>query len=453
MTADASIARRPAGLVELPLSALQERIWFLCTAYTGTASPILFLVWRIHGPLRTDAWLRAVSAVVNRHESLRTAFPLRDGGPVQVVGPPDGLDTDVVDLRGVPGAEREERAAELVLARTHALLDLVRGPLVRSCLIRLADEHHVWCFTMHHLLADGASLRILTREVRTLYQSFVDGAGPALPELPVQYGDFALWQQTAQRVAEERDLRYWRERLAGVPVLDLPTDRPRPPEKGVHSVEVFHPMSGDLARRVTRFASTQRCTPFMVLLAAVQTLLSAYSGQDDICVGSPVAGRTAVELEPLVGLFSNTVALRGDLSGDPTFRELLLRTRAAVIEALRRQNVPFGRVVAALDLPRVPNRTQVFQVIFNMRTDNDHKDPSLAGLWIEDFPHGHPKTLHDLVIDIWRLDADVLRTGFRYDSTLFTAGTVAAMAKRYEHLLSTIVDEPDIHLSELIARG
>src|SRR4029078_13488001 len=144
------------------------------------------------------------------------------------------------------------------------------------------------------------------------------------------------------------------------------------------------------------------------------------SHQDDVCVGSPVAGRTGIELESVIGLFSNTIALRGDLSGDPTFRELLARTRPVVIEALRRQNVPFGRIVTALGLPREPNRTQLIQVIFNMRTDNDKKQPDLPGLVVEDFPHGHPKTLHDLVIDIWRLDENTLRMGLRYDAALFT---------------------------------
>ena len=437
--------------MELPLSALQQRIWFLCTAYTGDASPIIFLVWRIRGPLDVDAWTRAVNSVVDRHESLRTSFRQRNAGPVQVVAPPTGIVTDVIDVTDVPEDEREKRTDELVVARTHALLDLVAGPLVRSALFRLADDHHVWCFTMHHLLADGTSLRILTREMRAFYESSVEGKPVDLPELPVQYGDFTVWQQTVQREAEEVDLRYWTQHLAGIEPLNLPTDFPRPDEKGVSRAEIYHPMSGDLARSVAQLARSNRCTPFMVLLAGIHTLLSALSGQDDICVGSPVAGRTGIELESVIGLFSNTIALRGDVSGDPTFRELVLRTRPVVIEALRRQNVPFGRIVTALDLPREPNRTQVFQVIFNMRTDNEQKQPELAGLWIEDFPHGHPKTLHDLVVDIWRLDGNMLRTGFRYDTALFTPETVQGMAQRYERLLATVVDDPDIRLDALKA--
>jgi non-ribosomal peptide synthetase component F len=189
----------------------------------------------------------------------------------------------------------------------------------------------------------------------------------------------------------------------------------------------------------------------MVLLAAVQVLLASYTGQEDICVGSAVAGRTRVELEPVIGLFANTVALRGDLSGDPTFGELLGRTRKAAIAALARQNVPFSRVVDALNLPRIANRTQLFQVIFSMRPNSERTDgDTVPGLQIDDFPHAHAKTLHDLVIDVWRLDEQVFSVGFRYDDTLFDADTVAAMAQRYERLLAGAVARPDARLSELL---
>ncbi len=449
----APITRRPAGLTELPLSALQQRIWYLCTAYRGDASPQVFMIWRMRGPLRTQEWRNAVAAVIDRHESFRTTFVMRDSRPAQVINPPAGFETELIDLTHLPEPEREEQAAQIVAGRTHALLDLLGGPLVRSCLIRLGDEHHVWCFTAHHLLADGASQRILAREVRATYRSFVEGLPPELPELKVQYGDFAVWQQTVQQPAEEADLGYWREQLAGVPLLDLPTDRPRPAEKSAGAGELFHSADGELAQRIAALARANRCTAFMVLLAAMQALLAAYSGQEDICVGSAVAGRTAVDLEPVIGLFANTVALRGDLSGDPTFEELLRRTRTAVIAALRRQNVPFSRVVDALKLPRIPNRTQLFQVIFSMRPLDERKDEGdLAGLHVEDFPHAHAKTLHDLVIDVWRLDEQGLSIGLRYDDTLFDASTVAAMAQRYERLLAAAVERPDARLSELVPR-
>ncbi|GIH11039.1 hypothetical protein Rhe02_91060 [Rhizocola hellebori] len=450
----APVTRRPADLAELPLSALQQRIWYLCTAYSGDASPQVFVIWRLRGPLKTQGWCDAVGAVVDRHESFRTTFVLRDGQPVQVIKPPGGgLETELIDLTGLPEPEREEQAQQIVAKRTHALLDLVGGPLVRSCLIRLGEEHHVWCFTEHHVLADGASQRILAQDMRAAYQSFVDDVPLDLPELKVQYGDFALWQQTVQQPSEEADLDYWREQLADVPLLDLPTDRPRPAEKVAGSGELFHSAGGELPQRIAELARARRCTPFMVLLAAMQALLASETGQEDICVGSAVAGRTVVDLEPVVGLFANTVALRGDLSGDPTFAELLLRTRKAVIAALRRQNVPFSRVVDALNLPRIANRTQLFQVIFSMRPNSGGKDKEdLAGLQVEDFPHPHAKTLHDLVIDVWRLDEHELSVGFRYDDTLFDANRVAALAQRYEQLLTAVVDRPEAHLSELTSQ-
>ncbi len=445
----APITRRPAGLAELPLSSLQQRIWFLCTQYTGDASPQVFIIWRIRGELDTTGWRDAVSAVADRHESLRTSFVLRDGAPAQVVNPPRGLATDLIDLTGLPEPQREEQAAQLVAGRTHALLDLVEGPLVRSSLIKLGDTHHVWCFTIHHLLADGASARIIANEVRAFYRSFVDATVPEVPELKVQYGDFALWQQTVQAPTQEADLAYWREQLTGVPLLELPTDRPRPPEKKAGSGEVYHSAGPELAQRITELARENRCTPYMVLLAAMQALLSASSGQTDICVGSAVAGRTVVDLEPVIGLFANTVALRADLSDDPTFRELLRRTRTTVLAALRRQNVPFSKVVEALGLPRIPNRTQLFQVIFSMRPMDERKTEDLAGLHIEDFPHAHAKTLHDLVIDVWRLDGQTLTVGLRFDDMLFDAATVAGLAQRYEHLLAAAVAQPDLPLSQL----
>lgn len=320
---------------ELPLSALQQRFWYLCTAYPGDASPILFLAWRMRGPLDVEAWRGAVGAVVDRHESLRTGFAVRDGSPVQLVLPPAGIDTEVIDIGEVPGAERDARADELVVARTHRLLDLTTDPLVGSTLIRLADDDHVWCFTMHHLLSDGASLRIVSNEIR---QAYLMGTPSAFPELKLQYGDFAEWQHQNE-AAEADDLVYWKERLSGVPPIELPTDHPRPQVKAASSAELIHHMGPELAKRIIELSRSARCTPFMVLLAGLKVLLRQWSGQADFCVGTPVAGRVRTELEAVVGLFANTLALRTDLSGDPTFAELLKRTRKTVIGADRKSVV------------------------------------------------------------------------------------------------------------------
>ncbi|HET6212974.1 MAG TPA: condensation domain-containing protein [Micromonosporaceae bacterium] len=445
------IPRRADGLVELPLSALQQRIWFLCTAYPGTSSPILYLSWRLRGPLDVAAFLDAVSAVVNRHETLRTRFRARDGGAVQVFGPETGLVTERTDLTGLPEADREARARDLLLARTQALLDLEHGPLVGSTLVTLDDEHHVWCLTVHHILADGVSLEILSREVPEHYRALRDGVPPELAELPIRYGDFAVWQEE-MRDTQADDLRYWRERLAGVPVLELPTDLPRPAEKGTRAAELVHRIDVTVAERLERLARAEGCTLFMVLLAALQAMLTLYSGQDDICVGTPVAGRTRVELEQVVGLFANTLPLRGDLSGNPTFRELLARIRTSAIDGLSRQTVPFGRIVAELDLPKDMSRTQVFQVIFVVHTEVETEHVTVPGLRAEPFGLSGPQILHDLVFHVWR-GPTRLSTEYRYDSALFLPATVTAMAQRYEQILRNVCDNPDLRLFELAVAG
>ncbi len=424
---------------EMPLSLLQQRFWYLCTAYPGDASPIIFLTWRIRGPLEAELWSRAVTEVVNRHESLRTGFTLRDGGPVQVIYPPAGIDTELIDLRHLPEEKRQDEAQRLVYARTHTLLDLTNDPLVTSCLVRIADDHHVWCFTMHHLVSDGASLRIVSREMRTLI------SGGQLAPLAIQYGDFAAAQEP-----DPDHLSYWVSRLESVPPLNLPTDHPRPAAKGTNSAEVFRHMDAELSAGVARLARSIRGTPFMVLLAALQALLGSESGQQDFCLGTPVAGRTRVELEPLVGLFANTLALRSDLSGDPTFHELLGRVRETVIGALRRQSVPFGQIISRLNLPKDPSRTQVFQAIFSMRNDNENKEPRIGELTVEDFPHGHPKVLHDLVVDVWRFDTKGIRVGMRYDTDLFSHNRIVVLMQRYESLLQAAIADPHMPLSQLV---
>ncbi len=425
-----------------PLSALQQRYWFLCTAYKGDSSPILYLTWRIRGPLDVQRWGAAVSALANRHDVLRTGFLLRDGEPLQTVGLPKGIDTELIEVDG------EQEVEGILRARTHRLLDLIDGPLVESCLLRLADDHHVWIFTMHHLLADGASLGIVSREVRAFYSG---GTDATMPTLEFQYGDFAAWQRE-QEAADEAYLEYWCDRLRGVPTLELKTDYPRPQEMVRTTIEVYHHMGPERAAQIVALSRAARCTPFMVLFAAMQVLMWQRSGgQEDFAVGTPVAGRVRTELEPLVGLFSNTLGLRVDLSGDPTFTELLTRTRSTVINALKRQTIPFGRIVGRLQLPRDPSRMQMFQVIFSMRNDNEQKQPELGELLIEDFPHDHPASLHDLVVDIWRLDEFGVRTGFRYNTALFAEDTVVALARQYENILSAAVAAPGHRLSELAA--
>ncbi len=441
------IPRRPSDMKELPLTALQLRWWFLGLQYRGGSSPLVALVHRLRGPLDVEAWTGAVSRVVDRHEILRTRFVGRVDGPVQVVSSPAGIGTERVDLCDGPVEGREERARELLMRRRARPLDLEKDQLVDSCLVRLADDDHVWTMTIHHILADGFSLAAIDRELATLYP----GAGEP-PPLPVQYGDFAVWQSTSDAEREAEDRAYWQSQLAGAPPLDLFDARPRPPEKGAPAAEVAHMLDPELVRQIEGLAKSARASRFMVLLAALHLLLARASGQTDFCVGIPVAGvgRIHPELAPLVGLFSNTLALRCDLSGDPTFREHLARTREVVLDALDHQDLPWGEVVAAIEAPQDPGRAQVFQVMLLHDDVEVASRLDLPGVRVEEFPLGIPRVLHDIMVYA-RPSGGGLQTRFVYDTALFSPELMAGLAHGYEELLHAAVMSPDSPLSELAA--
>jgi hypothetical protein len=388
-------------------------MWHLCTAYPGTSSPIVVLAWRIHGPLDVGRFTRAVETVVNRHDSLRTLFTAE---PSLVVSPPAPFATNL--LTGDPLA--------IVRERGQALLDLERGPLTASCLICLSDVEHVWCFTVHHLLADGASAMVIEQEVAGSYRG--EELAPASPPEPETEGDLDWWVAT----------------LKGVPALELPADKPRPAVKSTTTAGLDFVLRADLVEALERLARDWRSTTFMLLLAGYQAMLSRASGQTDFCVGTSVDGRTSVESERAVGLFANMLALRCDVSPPLTFHELARRTRTTTIEALARQNVPFGQIVNALDLPEDRSRTQVFQTIFTVHTEAA-SGIDLPGLRIEPFGAGTPQALHDLVLDLWRNEGGIA-AAFRYDTCLFQPDTIAALARRYEEVLRAAVRDPEAPL-------
>ncbi|MBV1854820.1 condensation domain-containing protein [Catellatospora tritici] len=434
------IPRRADAVTTAPLSLLQRRMWHLCTAYPGTASPIVALVNRITGPLDVPAFTAAVSAVCDRHDALRTTFAIGADGPTQIIAPPGGIETELVDFAGGPDGER--RAHELVGQLTGALLDLDGGQLVRSVLIRLAEDDHVWCSAVHHLLADGESALVIEREVAAHYR------GAVLPEPPIGYADFAVWQLAEASGGE--DLAYWVEQLSGVRVLELPYDFPRPPIKSTRADQVDLHLDAVHADAVDRLARARRATPYMVLLTALLTVLARRSGQDDICVGTPVSGRLLVETEDAVGLFGNMIALRADLSGAPTYAELLARVRAVTIAGLGRQSVPFGQVVAAVDPPSDPSRTQVFQVIFALHTQT--AGPAEPGLDWRPFGASAPQILHDLVLDSWRGPSGLDIT-LRYDTGLFRPETAAAMAEQFATVLRAMAADADQPVFTGVAGG
>jgi hypothetical protein len=334
------IGRRDPTADPPPLSFAQQRLWFLDRLVPGDpAYNIALPVW-LAGPLDRAALRRALDGVIARHEALRTTFGAVGTNPVQIIAPEGRCELPRIDLTGLGGLARPE--AERIASEESLLpFDLGAGPLLRAALIELEPALHLLCLTIHHIVSDGWSMDVLIRDVAALYR------GEALAPLPIQYADFAVWQrQWLSGDVLERQLGYWRERLAGLPAaLDLPTDRLRPPVRG--TAGDFVPLeidtsTGDQLRELARSAGA---TPFMVLLAAWSALLQRITGQDDLCVGSPVANRGRPETDSLIGFFVNTLVLRAGLAGDPTFRELLDRLRPRAIDAFAHQDLPFERLV------------------------------------------------------------------------------------------------------------
>jgi hypothetical protein len=443
------IPRRPDGMTELPLSALQQRLWFLCTSYQGTSSPTVYLAHRLRGPVDVEALAGALRDVADRQESLRTRIVVRSPGtpPVAVIDPPGGLRVQRMDLSDLPDAQRERRIRDLLDEWALTLFELAGGPLVRARIVRMGEDDHVLSVVLHHIIADGASTPVLAREIGAHYRARTAATTPQVPPLAVGYGDFALWQSHGNGLGGPDGLPYWTRQLAGLPVPELDTDRPRPPQKGTRGAELRQPLGVELTVALEKLARAHRCTLFHVLLAAFWTLLSRHGGGEDVCVGSPVGGRTRVEFEPLVGNFGNTLPLRGDLSGDPTFADLLGRARTATFGALAHQEVPFAHVVAALDPPRDQSRMQVFGAILVLHYLGG-EDP-LPGLPAEPFPAvGAPAITHDVVLDGWR-DAGGLTLMLRYDTALFDASTMHAWIAEYGAMLRAAVADPQTRLSHL----
>jgi amino acid adenylation domain-containing protein len=442
-------AREPAPPVEpaprdgpLPLSFAQERLWFLAQLEAETAAYAVPGALRLRGVLDAAALAGSLAEIVRRHEALRTTFGFVAGRPVQVVAPPGGLDVPVTDLSALPAGEREEAMLGLAREQTVRPFDLARGPLFRARLVRLDAEEHVLLLALHHIVSDGWSMGVLFRELSALYAALSRGEPSPLPPLPVQYADFALWQR--RRLSDgtlERQLAWWRERLAGAPpLLSLPTDRPRPPVQRFRGALVRRWLPGAVAEGVRALARREGATSFMAFLAAFQALLARCSGQDDVSVGIQAAGRTRAETEGLIGFFVNTLVHRGDLSDDPAFAALLARAREAALGAHAHQDVPFDRVVEALEPERTLSYTPLFQVQLVFQNV-----PGLAvelpGLSIAGVDVDQGTNKFDLSLYVQETPSGT-RAMLGYDTDLFDAGTAERMLARLERLLAGALADP-----------
>jgi amino acid adenylation domain-containing protein/non-ribosomal peptide synthase protein (TIGR01720 family) len=430
----------------LPLSFAQQRLWFLHQVDPGGSAYNVASALRVRGALEVDAFRRTLDALVERHEVLRTAFPAVAGHPVQRISPPFSVPLPVVDVRG---PDAEARVARLAAEESARPFDLAHGPVLRAALLRAGDDEWVVLLTLHHVVHDGWSSGVLIREAAALYDAFAAGRAPALPPLPVQYADYAAWQRDVlDGEALDAQLAWWRGRLAGAPpLLDLPTDVPRPGVQSTDGGRVNFALSPELSGALRAFARREGATLFMTVLAAWQALLARWSGQDDVCVGTPVAGRTRPELEGLVGFFANMLVMRGQLRGGPSLRALVRQAREAVLEAHARQDLPFDRLVDALGVERTLAHAPLFQatlVVQNAGADA----PSLGGAPLERLERDDDGAKVDVALELAD-DGRALAGFLVYRRDLFLPETAARMVEHLQALLAGALGDPELPLDRV----
>ncbi|HKH48265.1 MAG TPA: amino acid adenylation domain-containing protein, partial [Thermoanaerobaculia bacterium] len=446
---DRSRMQARASLREAPLSFAQQRLWFLAQMEPGSPLYNIALAVELRGRLEPVTLAAALGEVVRRHEALRTTFRVVADEPVQAVADDAGFALPRIDLAGLPEAAREEEAGRLASAEARMPFDLGRGPLLRAALLRAEGERHVLLLTMHHIVSDGWSLGVLVRELGALYGAFLEGRPSPLPELALQYADFAAWQrQHLTDALLEPEIAWWRERLAGMPpALDLPVDHPWPAARSVRGAVHDFAIDGEELAALQELSRQHGATLFMTLFAGFAALLSRWTGQSDLGVGTPIAGRTRVETEPLIGLFVNTLVLRADLAGDPGFADFLDRVRETTLSAYAHQDVPFERLVEELAPQRDLSRPPLAQVLFALQ--NATSGPlELPGLAL---------TATSVSTETARLELSCLLTEtergldgmVEYSRDLFEEATIARLVEHLARLLAGAAAEPGRRASEL----
>jgi len=433
----------------LPLSYAQQRLWFLDQLAPGNSAYNMLGGMRLRGRLDVEVLERAVNEIVRRHEALRTTFAAVDSRPVQVVAPSLAVGVNFFDLRALPEEEHEAAVEQFAGDEARHPFDLTRGPLLRVTLLRLSEEEHVALVTMHHIVSDGWSTAIFIREFEALYDAFVRGEPSPLPELTIQYADYARWQREwlegealASRVA------YWKRALAGAPpTVELPADRPRPSEPTFRSVKLSYQVPDDLYGALQELSRRAGVTLYMTMLAAFHTLLYRYSGQEDICVGTAVAGRNHARVEGLIGVFINMLVMRADLSGNPKFSQLLGQVRETALEAYAHQDVPFDKLVEELQPRRALSHTPLFQVAFGVQ-NAAVRGLALPGLSLSPMSFNNEVARYDLTL--WMLEGEGrLTASWTYSTDHFDASTITRMNGHYEALLRAVTAQPEARLNAL----
>lgn len=434
----------------LPLSFAQERLWFLDQFMPNNAFYNVPSVTRIVGHLDAPALEKAFYALVKRHESLRTTFQMQGGRPVQLIAAEPTVTLPIVDLHSVPETVRDQEAHQLIAQETEKHFDLGQGPLMRLLLLRLGQMEHILIITVHHIIYDGWSSGILNQELGTYYSAFSSGQTATLPPLRIQYADFAVWQRNwLQGEVLAKQMDYWKKQLADVPpTLSLPTDYPRPAMQTFRGEALPFVLSKTLTEKLNLLARQENATLFMVLLAALKVLLSFYTGKEDIVLGAPIANRHQAETKALIGLFVNTLALRTDLSGNPTFQELLDRVRNVALNAYAYQDLPFEKLVEELQPERDLSRNPLVQALFAFQNI-----PAFSGqfsaLQEQDIAHENPVARFDLELYMQEF-AGGIDSYIIYNTDLFKQATIHRMVNHFCILLESITQHPTKRLAELV---
>ncbi|WP_218081857.1 non-ribosomal peptide synthetase [Anthocerotibacter panamensis] len=433
----------------LPLSFAQQRLWFLHQLLPESALYNIPAAIRLFGVLEVAAMEQSLQAVVHRHEVLRTSFPTVAGQPLQVIAKSLDLPLPVTDLQALPPQEREAQARRLLNQEAEMPFDLAQGPLLRVKLLRLGVTDHILLVTVHHIVSDHWSSGVLIHEVATLYRAFSQGRPSPLPELTLQYADFAHWQQhwlTGEVLAEQ--VGYWQKQLAGAPaLLALPTDYPRPPVQRYRGAVYSFTLPAPLVTQLKTLSQREGVTLFMTLLAVFKVLLYRYTSQEDILVGTPIANRNRAEIEPLIGFFVNTLVLRTDLSGEPTFREMLQRVRGVTLDAYDHQDLPFEKLVEHLQPERAMSYAPLFQVLFVLQ-NTPMPAEALPGLTFSPVLPEQNSAKFDLTLTLLET-AQGLTGAFEYNTDLLVRETVMRMAEHFITLAQDAVDRPTQSITRL----
>jgi hypothetical protein len=429
-----------------PTTIAQQAFWYLDRLTPGDPAWNIAVRFRIDGPLDVSVLERSINEIVRRHEILRTTFSFTDGAPTQIVHSKGSITVPLDDLSNLPSPAREAEEEKQTIAEAALPFNLKAGPLLRARVLRLRNDQHVLLVAMHHIVSDGWSIGIFSDEVGAHYSAFASGATP-LPNLDLQYADYSIWQnERGQSSQLEEHRSYWREKLVNLPVCEIPPDRPRPPVKTNDGYILSTVLPVPLTNALSDLAHKQGATFFALALSALKMLIAHRTKQDDIYVGTLLAGRDRLELEPLIGVFINTIVLRTDLSGDPHFFELLRRVQRTMEDGIAHQDLHFQRVVETLRLKRDASRPTLYSINFIYQRDFV-KPIEFAGLSMTPLPSKSPGAIYDLNFfmvqrsDGWRLSCE-------YNCTLYDADTVNRLIGQLRHLFQQIADNPDRRLSE-----